>query len=127
MTTEAVPDWALTDNDIQKIKSWAATQQGPGGQAAVWLLTEHDHWLHHEKFVRTCVHRNGGEVYVDFGDVRELWRQGTYGSDGQLAILLVIADLGSSRWPLGVMDVREHGRVVRAVAQAASYSLPEYF
>lgn len=115
---EIIPIWEVTDEDIEKIREWAR-HMGPGARAAVQLLEEHDHWLKHEQFATRCVKRHGERAFIDFGEAGRLWREGTYGSAGQLTMLLIIADLGASRWELGTMDSREIDRVIGAVRTAA--------
>jgi hypothetical protein len=111
--------WDLTKQDMARLRQWAATEAGPSGLAAVQLLVEDDFWLQHEQFVKRCVHRNGDAVYVNFSDIRNLWLEGTYCSQGQSAMLLIIADIGSNHWPLGALDARAVRRVIGALGLAS--------
>lgn len=112
-------DWDLSREDIAEIRKWAAAKAGPGGCAAIQLLIEDGFWLQHEEFVKRCVHRDGDAIYISFSDIQKLSQEGTYGSPGQLAMLLVIADIGSERWKLPTMDAQAIRRVIGAVALSA--------
>jgi hypothetical protein len=111
----------LTDDDVAAIRRWADGSD-PHVRAAVGLLAEHDHWFWDEGFAETCIRRaSDGTVSLDFIAMARYWRDGTACSQGQAAILLAAADIGSGRWAIGTLDFRNRERVARAAAVAVGY------
>ena len=113
----------VTDEDIVALKRWAE-HMGDAARAALGLLIEHDHWLWSDAFAERCVRRAGGEICLDFGAMAQLWFDGTACSEGQAAILLAAADIGSGRWRIATLDYRNCERLVRAVAVATGHEPP---
>lgn len=122
--TESEDQAMITDEDVAAIQRWA-NDHSDHVRAAVQLLIEHDHWLWDEGFAKRCVGRAGdGIVYVNFHAAAAYWREEPPCSEGQAAILLAAADLGSGRWRIPVMDCRNRERLLRAVATATGVTLP---
>jgi hypothetical protein len=109
----------ITDQDVAALKQWAAGNDDHR-RAAVGLLIEHDHWLWNDEFAERCVRRFAdGTVYLDFAEIERFWHDGCACSESEAAMLRVIADIGSGRWRISVMDVRNRDRLIRAVTVAA--------
>jgi hypothetical protein len=100
------------------LRAWAARKDNRI-RAAVELLIEHGHWLRAGDFEDRCVFFDQGLPAVSFAAVQAFADDTPAGSDGQIAVLRVIADLGSGRWGIDMMDGRNRLRLVRAVTRAA--------
>lgn len=109
----------MTDsgNLADGLRRWAASNDD-SVRAAVELLIEHDHWLWDEGFTARCIRNDRGTPYVDFAEVRRYHHDGCPCSESQAVMLLVIADIGTCRWRIPVMDGRNRRRIVQAVARA---------
>jgi hypothetical protein len=108
--TLAAGEWA-------GLRAWAAKDSR--ANAAVQLLIEHDHWLWNDEFTSRCIYTGGGLPAVNFDAVYQYWTTTPAASESQSAMLRVIADIGSGRWGLDVMDARNRNRVIDAVTRAA--------
>jgi hypothetical protein len=108
---------------IPGLRAWAA-EQGSNVQAAVDLLVVHDHWLRDEEFAARCVYPDGPLPALSFSAVQRYCDRKPASSEGQLAVLQVVADLGLDRWRFAVMDGRNLDRVVSAVSRATGIIPP---
>jgi hypothetical protein len=105
------------DNLPAELRAWTKNHDNRV-RAAVELLIEQDHWLWDEGFTSRCVAIHGGITCLNFAEMKRYHDEGPPCSEGQAAILLVAADLGSGRWKLDTLDGRNRQRVADAVARA---------
>jgi hypothetical protein len=117
---EEVPRIVPDDDLPARLHEWASAHDNRV-RAAVELLIEHDHWLWDEAFVKRCLFADGRLPAISF-DAVLCFHDGDgdpVGSESQVAILRVIADIGSGRWGIDTMDIRNRERVSSAVTRAA--------
>ena len=106
-------------NDLEgSIVVWAMTQDA-GPRAATLLLVEHNHWLHNNQFVRSCVGIDGDTHYVDWDKVKErLDKEELTGTGSELALLWFAWNLYHDTFTLTSLDVTSRQLVVDALAYA---------
>jgi hypothetical protein len=90
----------------------------PHVRAAVGLLIEHDFWLHRPDFTRACVHRDGGQAWIDWQAARAFVDAGPGASTSQLAILDLAVALGENRYRLSIMGAANSRAIADAVTRA---------
>jgi hypothetical protein len=99
------------------LRAWTR-HHDPHVRAAVGLLIEHDFWLRRPDFTRACVHRGGGQAWIDWQAARVFIDAGPGASTSQLAILDLAVALGENRYHLSIMGVANSRSIATAVARA---------
>jgi hypothetical protein len=99
------------------LRAWTR-HHDPHVRAAVGLLIEHDFWLHRPDFTRACVHRGGGQAWIDWDAARAFVGDGSGASTSQLAILNLAVALGENRYRLSIMGAANSCAISTAVARA---------
>ena len=102
---------------VAGLRAWTR-HHDPHVRAAVGLLIEHDFWLRRPDFARACVHRGGGQAWIDWQTARAFTDAGPGASTSELAILDLAVALGENRFRLSVMGAANSRAIATAIARA---------
>ena len=105
------------DTTVRALRRWTHNHD-LHVRAAVELVIEHDFWLRRPDFLRACVHRDGGQAWIDWQAARAFTDAGPGASTSQLAILDLAVALGENRYRLSIMGAANSRAIAQAVACA---------
>ncbi len=102
---------------VTALRAWTR-HHDPHVRAAVGLLIDHDFWLRRPDFTRACVHRGGGQAWIDWDAAYGFVDARPGASTSQLAILDLAVALGENRYRLSIMGAANSRAIATAVARA---------